>query len=167
MALPKDAELLGASSQALEIRASGADTIVKLNPNGQRKLLEGLANVSAETSLLRVYLMLENIRGSQDATVLSAYVNLPEGARPGDHRDLLAGSVGLYGLSRASSADDGNRGAGLAFILEITRIIIDLVATKSFDADEIRVSIVPNRQLPDSTDIVIGRIVIFSISHSA
>ena len=167
MALPKDAELLGASSRALEITGSGAHTIVKLIPDPQRKLREGLANVSAETSLLRVYLMLENIRGTQDATVLSAYINLPEGAKPGDHRDLLAGSVGLYGLSRASTAEDGNGGPGLTFILEITGVIIDLVATKSFDADEIRVSIVPNRQLPDSSDIVVGRVAIFSILHSA
>src|SRR4051812_38799827 len=166
MALPKDAELLGASSQGLEIRAAGAHTIVKLTPDGQRKLLHELANVSAETSRLGVYLMLENIRGSQDATVLSAYINLPEGARPGDHPDLRAGSVGLYGLSRASVADDGNGVVGRAFILEITRLIIDLVATKSLDAEEIRISIVPNRQLPDSTDIVIGRVAIFSISHS-
>jgi tyrosinase len=166
MALPKDAELLGANSRALEITGSGAHTIVKLIPDAQRKLREGLANVSAETSLLRVYLMLENIRGTQDATVLSAYINLPEGAKPGDHRDLLAGSVGLYGLSRASTDGNENGGEGLAFILDITRIVIDLVATKSLDADEVRVSIVPNRQLPDSTDIVIARIAIFSISHS-
>jgi len=162
MALPKDAELLGSNNEALEIRGAGAHTIVTLTPDAQRKLALGLAHASAESSPLRVYLMLENIRGTQDATVLTPYINLPEGAKPGDHRDLLAGSVGLYGLNIASTASNENGGEGLAFILDITRIVIDLVVTKSLEAGEIRVSIIPNRQLPDSTDIVIGRVAIFT-----
>ena len=162
MALPKDAELLGANNEALEIRGAGAHTVVTLTPDARRKLARGLAHASAETSPLRVYLMLENIRGTQDATVLTPYINLPEGARPGDHRSLLAGSVGLYGLTMASAP--GNENQGLAFILEITRIVIELVATNSLEAGEIRVSIIPTRQLPDSTDIVIGRVAIFAIS---
>jgi len=162
MALPKDAELLGANNEALEIRGAGAHTVVTLTSDAQRKLTLGLAHASAESSPLRVYLILENIRGTQDATVLTPYINLPEGARPGDHRNLLAGSVGLYGLNIASTASNENAGEGLAFILDITRIMIDLVATKSLEAGEIRVSIIPNRQLPDSTDIVIGRVAIFT-----
>lgn len=164
MALPKDAELLGANNEALEIRGAGAHTIVTLTTDARRKLALGLAHASAESSPLRVYLMLENIRGTQDATVLSPYLNLPEGARPGDHRNLLAGSVGLYGLTMASTAGNENGGQGLAFILEITGILIQLVATKSLEAGEIRVSIIPNRQLPDSPDIVVGRVAIFAMS---
>src|SRR2546421_1695064 len=158
MALPKDAELLGANNQALEIRGAGAHTIVKLTPDAQRKLTLGLAHVSAETSPLRIYLMLENIRGTRDATVLSPYINLPEDARPGDHRNLLAGGVGLYGLTMASTPGNANGGPGLPLFLDITRILIELVATKSLETGEMRVSIIPNRQLPDSTDIVIGRV---------
>jgi tyrosinase len=164
MALPKDAELLGANNQALEIRDAGAHTIITLTTGAQRKLALGLASASAESSPLRVYLMLENIRGTRDATVLSPYINLPEGAAPGDHRHLLAGSVGLYGLTMASAAGNENGGQGLAFILDITRILIELVTTKSLEAGKIRVSVVPNRQLPDSTDIVIGRVSIFAMS---
>src|SRR5438874_5945078 len=144
MALPKDAKLLGANNEALEIRGAGAHTIVTLTPDAQRKLALGLAHASAETSPLRVYLILENVRGTQDATMLTPYINLPEGAKPGDHRNLLAGSVALYGLTMASVAGSENGGEGLAFILDITRIVIDLVATKSFEAGEIRVSIIPN-----------------------
>lgn len=163
MALPKDAKLLGASVEALEMRASRAQTIVRLSPEGQRKLASLMSGASAETPASSVYLGLENIRGDLDATVLAAYLNLPEGARPGDHRNLLAGSVGLYGLARASVSGNENGGQGLTFFLDITRIVIE---TKSPDAEQIRVTIVSSRPLPDSVTIVIGRVSIFTTSPS-
>jgi tyrosinase len=163
MALPKDAKLLGANVEALEMRASRAQTIVRLSPEGQRKLASLVTGASAETPAYSVYLGLENIRGDLDATVLAAYLNLPEDARPGDHRNLLAGSVGLYGLGRASVSGDENGGQGLTFFLDITRIVIDLIRTNSPNAEEIRVTIVSARPFPDSVTIVIGRVSIFSI----
>ena len=159
MALPKDAKLLGASVDALEMKASRADTIVKLNPDGQRKLASLVSGASAKTPATSVYLGLENIRGDSDATVLAAYINLPEDARPGDHRNLLAGSVGLYGLGRASAPGNENGGQGLTFFLDITRILME---TKPPDTEEIRITIVSARPLPDSVTIVIGRITIFT-----
>lgn len=163
MALPNDAKLLGASVEALEMRASRAQTIVRLSPEGQRKLASLISGASAETPAYSVYLGLENIRGDLDATVLAAYLNLPEGARPGDHRNLLAGSVGLYGLARASVSGNENGGQGLTFFLDITRIVIE---TKSPGAEQIRVTIVSSRPLPDSVTIVIGRVSIFTTSPS-
>jgi tyrosinase len=163
MALPKDAKLLGANQAALEIRGSRAQTAVRLSPEGQR-LLATLGKIAtAATPANSLYLGLENIRGDFDATVLSAYLNLPEDARPGDHRDLLAGSVGLYGLGRASVADDGNGGQGLTFFLDITRVLIGFIGTNPSDAEEIHVTVVPARPLPDSVTITIGRISIFTV----
>ena len=71
----------------------------------------------------RVFLNLENVRGTHDATVLSVYLNLPEGARPSDHPELLAGSVGLFGLRRAEFRDGHHGGQSLNFVLEITKIV--------------------------------------------
>ena len=164
MALPEDAELLGDNSRALELRAAGGETVVKLAADARRKLASELALASPETSRLRIFLMLENVRGSHDAVVLSVYLNLPVGARPGDHRELLAGSVALYGLALASAADNENGGQGLTFILDTTRIVIALVAANSLENGEILVRMVPNRELADAPDIVIERVVIFSVS---
>jgi tyrosinase len=161
MILPKNAELLGANADELEIKGAGAHTVIRLNTDVHRNLAASPANTSWETARDRVYLILENIRGTRDATVLNVYVNLPEAASPGDHRNLLAGSVGLYGLRRASIRLGEDGGLGLTSVLDITRILIEPTAAKSTSANEIRVSIVPNRQLPNAAGIVVGRVSIF------
>jgi tyrosinase len=162
MTLPKEAEVLGANSSELEIKGSGAHTTVKLSPDAQRKLSGILSGTNAAAS--PIYLGLENVRGTLDAAILSAYINLPENARPADHRNLLAESVGLYGLRIASVGQEGNAGEGLTFILEITQILIALFASKSLDPEEIRVGILTDRPLPDSVTITIGRVSIFVVS---
>jgi tyrosinase len=163
MTLPKNAELLGTNSEELEIKGSGAHSIVRFTPEGGRKFLAGFTNLAAANSRSRVYLILENIRGTNDASVLNVYINLPENAHPGEHRDLMAGAVGLYGLRRASTRPSQDGGSGLTFVLDITPILGELLATESLDADAIRVSIVPHRQLGDSAGIVVARLSIFSI----
>ncbi len=163
MTLPKEAELLGSNPGELEIKDSGASTAVRLSAEGQRRLSELIGGSSAAESSGGVYLGLENIRGTFDAAVLNTYIDLPEDARAADHRNLLAESVALYGLRRATILGGENAGQGLTFILEISRILIELLASKSLNAEEIRVSVMPDRPLPDSITIVIGRVSIFTI----
>jgi len=161
MTLPKGAELLGASSGEVEIKGLGADTVVTLSTNAHRRLTYLIGGHSTAELRGSVYLGLENIRGTFDAVVLNTYMNLPENARPADHRNLLAESVGLYGLRRASIRYGENTGEGLTFILEITRILVDLLAAKSFE--KIRVTMIPDAPLPDAVTITVGRISIFSV----
>lgn len=164
MTLPKETEVLGANSGELEIEGSGAHTTVKLSPDAQRKLSGLLSGTNAAAS--PIYLGLENVRGTFDAAILSAYINLPAAARPSDHRNLSAESVGLYGLRMASVGQEANAGEGLTFIVEITQILSALFASKSFDPEEIRVSILTDRPLPDSVTITVGRVSIFVTSSN-
>jgi len=161
MTLPKGAELLGVNTDELEIKGSGAHTVIRLNADVRHDLVASRAKTSGGTSRDRVYLLLENIRGTYDATILNVYINVPEDASQADHRNLLAGSVGLYGLRRASIQHGEDGGLGLTFVLDITPILIEQPAGKSPYANEIRVSIVPNRQLPDPAEVVVGRVSIF------
>jgi tyrosinase len=161
MRLPKEAELLGDNSDELEIKGSGAHTVVRLNTDVRQDLVTSRANTSGSTPHDRVYLLLENIRGTYDATILNVYINVPEDASQGDHRNLLAGSVGLYGLRRASIQHGEEGGLGLTFVLDITPILIEQPAAKSPYSNEIRVSIVPHPQLPDPAEVVVGRVSIF------
>jgi tyrosinase len=161
MTLPKEAELLGVNSNELEIKGSGAHTVVRLNTNVLHNLAASRVKNSGSALRDRVYLILENIRGTYDATILNVYINVPEDASQGNHRNLLAGSVGLYGLRRASIQHGEDGGLGLTFVLDITSILIEQPAAKSPYANEIRVSIVPQRQLPDPADVVVGRVSIF------
>lgn len=167
MTLPKEAELLGANSDELKINSSGAQAVVKLNTDLHRNPLVGLVDPSGNPSRDRIYLVLENIKGTQDATVLNVYLNLPEGKNPGDYHHLLAGSVGLYGLRRASIQPGEDGGLGLTFVLDITQILIEQPAAMSPGADEIRISILPHPQLPDLTNVVVGRLSIFRQRHLA
>jgi tyrosinase len=164
MTLPKEVELLGTNSGELELKGSGASTVVKLSTDGRRRVAALVGKPSASESSGGVYLGLERIRGTFDAAVLNTYINLPEDARPADHRNLMAESVGLYGLRRASTLQGENKSPGLTFLLDITQVLIELLAFKSLNSEEIRVSIVPDRPLPDSITIVVGRVSIFTMS---
>ena len=59
-------------------------------------------------------------RGRNDATVLQVYVGLPAGADPSAHPEHRAGSVGLFGVRKASRGDGEHAGQGLTYVLEIT-----------------------------------------------
>jgi tyrosinase len=161
MNLPEDAELLGANAGELEINGLGAHTIIRLNAGVQPLPSASPANASAPEALDRLCLIVENIRGTRDATVLNVYLNLPETETPGAHRELLAGSIGLFGLRMASIQPGEDGSPGLTSILDVTKILIGPNAAASPSANEIRVSIVPSRPLPEASGIVIGRIRLF------
>ena len=157
----KNVELVGANQEALPIKGSGALTTVRLNSEVRRKVSASLAAAPETGAPDRVYLNLENVRGSHDASVLSVYINLPAGAKPSDHPELLAGSVGLFGLRGASFKDGKHGGQGLNFVLEITKIIDALHLNNALDVDSLQVTIVPHRVVPDQAQITIGRVGIY------
>ena len=103
MTLPREADVLGANSGKLEIKGSGAATVVKLSADGKRRLSALIGGASGAESPGGVYLGLENVRGTFDAAVLNTYINLPEGERAVDHANLMAESVALYGLRKATA----------------------------------------------------------------
>src|SRR4029079_6552823 len=102
-------------------------------------------------------LSLDNVRGTFDATALSVFINLPPGTNPGDHPELLAGTVRLFGLRRATMAGGAHVGGGLSFLLDISAIVDQLHLDNALGADALRVAIVPNRPLPANAGINIGR----------
>ena len=157
----RNRELVGATQGALPIKGVGASTSVRLDADVRRKVSASLAKASESSAPDRVFLNLENVRGTQDATVLSVYINLPEGAKPSDHPELFAGSVGLFGLRSASLKDTKHAGQGLNFVLEITKIIDALHLKNALDVDSLQVRIVPHRAVPDQAQITVGRISIY------
>jgi tyrosinase len=156
----KSMELVGASP-ALPIKGAGASTTVKLDPGVRRKVSASLAKASETAVPDRVFLNLENVRGTHDASVLSVYINLPDGAKPGDHPELLAGSVGLFGMRRASVKDDKHAGQGMNFVLDITKIVDALHLKNALDVDSLQVRIVPHTKVPDKAEITVGRVSIY------
>jgi tyrosinase len=154
-------ELMGASATAIPIKGDGVTTSVKLDPTVRRKVSASLTEASAAAPPDRVYLSLENVRGTRDGTALSVYVNLPEDANPADHPDHLAGAVGLFGLRTATLADREHAGGGLNFTLDITKIVDTLHLENALDADSLQVRIVPYQTLPDQAEITVGRVGVY------
>lgn len=157
----KNVELVGANQGALAIKRTGARTAVKLDTGVRRKVSASLANASEAALPDQVFLNLENVRGTHDAAVLSVYINLPEGENPSDHPELLAGSVGLFGLRTASRKDDKHGGQGLNFVLDITKIVDTLHLENALDVESLQVRIVPHQPVPEQADITVGRISIY------
>jgi tyrosinase len=158
---PANSELMGSNKGKVSIMGAGARTVVTLAPEVRQKFTASLDTASLSAPPDHVYLALENIRGTRDATVLNAYINVPEGKNPKDFPDLFAGSVALFGLRKASSTSGEHAGDGLSFTLDITKIADQLHLNKELKSDAVQVSIVPSRLLPEKTDITIGRVTVY------
>lgn len=154
-------EIVGANDTSLPIKGLGASTTVQLDREVVQRVANSLGTASETFAPDRVYLNLDNVRGTQDATVLSIFINLPEGSNSADHPELLAGNVGLFGLRRASTADGKHVGGGLSFLLDISPIVDRLHLDKALSADTLRVTIVPDRPVPDGAEITVGRVSIY------
>jgi tyrosinase len=154
-------ELVGSNESALPIKGGRISTTVTLDREVRDRVSASLAARSLESVPDRVYLNLENVRGTHDATALSVFINLPEGSNPADHPDLLAGTVGLFGLRRATVASGQHVGGGLNFLLDISPIVDQLHLGGALNTDALRVTIVPNRPMPDDSNVVVGRVSIY------
>jgi tyrosinase len=143
------------------VKGSAVNTLVTLDAPARAKVVKSLAAPSEAAPPDRVFLHLENVRGTQNAPVLSVYINLPDGANPADHPELQAGSVGLFGLREASALGSKHAGQGLSFSLEITKIVDALHLNDKLDADSLRVTIVSHRPIPEQVPITIGRVSIY------
>jgi tyrosinase len=165
MTLPTQTELFGSNEGPLRIQGPISQTSVKLDSGVNRKFMQSLAAPSENALPDNVYLKLENVRGTTDASVLGVYLNLPENAKPRDSLKFLAGHVALFGLRRASVKDGEHGGDGLTFLLDVTRILDELHLAKAMDVGSLRVSIVPSHTLSARADITVGRISLYRQAH--
>lgn len=163
MAGPKTVELLGANNQSLRLAGAEARTSLALDAAVQRKLSATLrsATEAAPTVPDRIFLNLENVRGLNDATAFSVYINVPEGDDPSQHPDHLAGSIALFGVRKATMADGKHAGDGLTFVLEITHVIDTLHLAGALNVAQLHVRLVPMNPVPEAAKISIGRISVF------
>lgn len=157
----EEEELVGASQGALPIRGARAATAVKLAPQVRGRVTASLAAPSASAPPDRIYLYLENVRGTQDALSLHVYINLPADARPQGHPELMVGTVGLFGLRRASRKDDQHAGNGLDFVLDATDVIDTLHLRNELNIDALHVTILPEPAVPDAGEVTVGRVSIY------
>ena len=163
MAGPKTVELLGANNESLRVIGAEAGTSVTLDAAVQRKVSNSLetAGAAGKPAPDRIFLNLENVRGLNDATAFSVYINVPEGEQPAQHPELLAGSIALFGVRKATLADGEHAGDGLTFVFEITHIIDVLHLAGALNVSQLRVQLIPIKPVPEAAQISVGRISIF------
>lgn len=165
MAGPKTAELLGANQQSLSLTGTEARTSVTLDTAVRAKVATSFAAAAGGGAPDRVFLNLENVRGLNDATVFSVYINVPDGEDPASHPELRAGSIALFGVRKATMTDDKQAGDGLTFVLDITHIIDALHLAGNLNVSQLHVRLVPRRPVPESAQVSIGRISVFRQNH--
>jgi tyrosinase len=168
MATPRpSAELVGASEQPVRVAGSApVHAPVRLDAPAAARLKSNLGaapdalTVSPATASERVFLNLENVRSAVDGPAFHVYVGAA-GEDPTGNADRLAGSIALFGVRKASSADGGHGGSGITFVLEITRIAHALHLEDALDANALDVRIVPVNEVPEDAQVTIGRVSVF------
>jgi tyrosinase len=165
-AMPEHVELLGAGKGGFSLTGSGASTSVQLDHGVRAKVSTSLGMSGGPAVPDRIFLNLQNVRGSNDATSFSVYINVPDGEDPAKHPELKAGNVGLFGLAKASAMDGPHAGDGLNITVEITHVIDTLHLAGQLNVNQLHVRLVPNKPVPDAKPITIGNISIFRQSHT-
>jgi tyrosinase len=151
---------MGATQGIISVKGNGARAPLRLDKKVRSEVAVSLAAASQAKPPDRVFLRLDNVVGTAGG-VLTVYINLPEAGKPGQYQELCAGSVGLFGLRQASQKDGKHGGKGMSFTLDITKVVDYLHLNKSFDTEELSVSLVPSSAIPGSAPITVGRISVY------
>ena len=169
MARQPNVELVGANAKEIQLGAATMETKVRMDRPVTQRIARSLnAGAGAEAVSAqpdRVFLNLEGISGTKDSAVFYVYVNLPAGADPGAHPEKRAGAVSLFGVSKASGADDPHGGNGLNEVLEITRIVDDMHLAGSLDASDLNIRFVPRGADRNLDGISIRRVSVYRQGH--
>lgn len=156
-----DAEMICANDTAVPLGEGVTHAAVRLANTGRMRVAASLNEAARGAAPDRVYLNLENVSGLSDAEAFRVYVGMPSDGDPADHPENLAGTVSLFGLSRASDENDVHAGSGLNLTVEITEVVDRLHLGGTFDADDLSVHMVPITPVPAAAQIKIGRISIY------
>jgi tyrosinase len=154
-------ELVGASEQPVAVTTATSTDVRLATGTRTPTAARGARDVTGAGSGGRFFLNLENVRGQSDAAAFSVYVGVPAGESVEAHPELAAGAVAPFGLRKASDPNGEQAGAGLTFVLDITRIVHELHADDLSDVASLPVQVVPDRDLPERARITIGRISVY------
>jgi hypothetical protein len=152
---PRAPLVIASSARPVLVQSTGAEVSLVIDRSAISLLASEQATYAGDASDFHVYLVLDRVRGTQDATVLQAYLRNPDAAQAGQPADVYLDSIALFGLRRASS---GALSEGMQFYVDITPHAA-LLHSPTFLADgQILVSIRPQKTLADTVSIDIGQV---------
>lgn len=161
----KDEEL-GSSAGEVLVAGSGVTTLVDMHRGVHRASLVSEALISGATTQGQAYLAIDDMRGERDAVVLHVGLELPGDGAAIPSQPYVAGSVGLYGLRRASSPHAGSPGRGLSFVLDITPFFDSLRSQRPVNIEHLLVTLRPHPPLSEGHSLAVGRLRIFRRIHA-
>jgi len=162
---PPKTELLGSNDTEIALGASPVRSRIRLAARPlstlSRSFNRTLMDERTPGEPDRVFLHLEKIRGTQDSGVFDVYLHGPQDT-PGTP-GVKAGSIGLFGLTQASSPEGDHAGNGLNKTIEITKAI-DAMRLDPAQAENLDVEIVPRSGVGAGADIKVGQITVHRMS---
>jgi len=140
-------EMVGATSGPVSLGTEAAQVAFEIHsPTGPAASLESAIGPE-------IHLVLENVKAeSRPVESYEVYVNVPEGSRPRDRPDLMAGILAPFGVVEASLPGEEHGGDGLNYSMDITAIAQTLQNEQAWDPANLRVSFVPHRFEGDRDD---------------
>jgi hypothetical protein len=150
MSTSNNSELVGASGNGIALSSGSTFTSVKLDSTGWKSVVNSFAKASATAIPDTVYLMLENVTGTNNSNMLSVYVN-----------NKFVKAISLFGIRMASMKDSAHGGSGLTFKLNITDIVDNLQVNNNINADSLNVQITTKNPIAKNSTIKIGRISVY------
>lgn len=143
-----DEELVGASKPAVSLSSGTTRTSVRLDRPGLKTMARSFGPTAGAADA--VFLVLENVTGTNNANILSVYV-----------RNKFVGAVSLFGIRMASVQNGPHGGAGLTFKFDITNVVAELHLTNELNVEALDVQIRTKNPLPQGSVLTIGRISIY------
>jgi tyrosinase len=134
-------EMVGATQEPIVLAGRPATARVAVAaPTGP-----AAESLNAENTPGETFLNIENVTGSVPQAY-EVYVNLPEGASPDQHPELLAGILPMFGLREASRNSESRSGSGLHYVLRVGEIVQSLQARGGWSPGDVRLTFVPHRR---------------------
>jgi tyrosinase len=103
----------------------------------------------------------DNVTCDRRSPPIEVYLDVPIGAAPEDHPELLAGSIGLFGVEQVSRTEGDRVGHGMSFKLDVTDEFLRLAARKDFDAHTLRVYFVQGIWDAPLPRVKVGRVSLY------
>jgi tyrosinase len=132
---PAAATLVGASAEPLTITDAPASAVVQL--------VDPAIAPAGEPQQQRIFLSLENVRGTAPSAVLNVRLSAPAagGAVPAAAEAPVIKSVALFGLAKASQPDQPHGGQGTTVTIDITDVARKLAQAAGVPLEELQVAL--------------------------
>lgn len=153
----RTAELAGASDESIPLGLGRSSTRIAVSAPSSSMM----ESAEADAEPARVFLNVENITGRGPSGNYAVYLNVPEDDEPEAHPENFVGTLPLFGIEEASSAESSHGGSGLTHVLEITELVRRLQSEGKWNEGDIDVDFVPLRPVPGGSDVRIGRVSVY------